>query len=164
MSHFAGPNGRRVHLFINNPFDSGYEDATGLSPFYDVLTAPYDSDYSVPHNRKSVDDGDCAVIYRVEPNASKRVPGKIVAVECITSSPWLNRAGEGRISWIIQLLPPEAWVRSADMQASGFWNGKVPFSRNGQVANPVELDKNQWSWMAAQLPTAAVELLEEHAG
>ena len=79
QGYFAGPHGRRALLFISNPHATGYPDPTGFGAGYDVLTAPDPDGYSVPYNRKSVSDGDVAVVYRVDRNAKFRDPGHIVA-------------------------------------------------------------------------------------
>jgi len=130
---------------------------------YDVLTAPDPSAYSVPMNRKSVGDGNVAVIYRVDVGAYRRDPGQIVAIARVTSSPWFHRNGFAEVNWDVQLLPPESWISSADMQGSGFWVNRVPFSSNTQVSSPVELNQSQWGWITSRLPAEALKLLEAHA-
>lgn len=159
----VGPSGHRALLFLNNPHAKGYPDPTGIGGGYDILTAPDPTNYSVPVNRKSVNDGDVAVVYRVDPAAVKRDPGKIVAVARVTSSPWFNRWEEARINWVVLLLPPEAWISSVDMKASGLWTRRVPFSANKQASSPVGLNRKQWNWLVDHLPGAALTWLEQHA-
>lgn len=156
-------SGHRVLLFISNPQVPGpYPDPTGFGPAYDVLTAPEPTGYSVPSNAKSVEDGDVAVIYRVDAGAQMRDPGQIVAIARITSSPWYTRHGYTDVNWQLQLLPPKAWIKSADMKKSGLWTNKVPLSMNKQALSPVQLDTQQWSWLARRLPPTAVGWLEAH--
>ena len=112
---------------------------------------------------KSVEDGDVAVIYRVDAHATKRDPGHFVAVAQITSSPWRDRWGQTFINWGVQILPPEAWISSADTKASGLWVNKVPLTQQILAPSPVHLDVDQWQWLCSRLPTGAVQWLEEHA-
>jgi hypothetical protein len=163
QGHFAGPHGSRALLFISNPHAAGYLDPTGFGPGYDVLTAPEPDGYSVPYNRKSVSDGDVALVYRVDGGAKLRDPGQIVAVACVTSSPWFDRNGYAQVNWKLQLLPPELWISSVDMKASGHWQGRVPFTTNKQATSPVELDASQWNWIERQLPKPALKWLSDHA-
>jgi hypothetical protein len=164
--HNAGPNGVRALLFINNPHSTSgdYPDPVGFGPAYDILTAPDPTGYSVPYNRKSVEDGDITMIYRVDAGAVMRNPGHVVAVARITSSPWFSRNDYALVNWQVRLLPPELWISSQAMQASGHWQRRSPFTGNKQASSPVELDSAQWPWMAAQLPDAAVAWLTDHAG
>lgn len=155
--------GHRALLFINNPHASTFPDPTDLGPHYDILTDPVPVTYSVPVNAVSVGDGDVAVVYRVDGNAHRRDPGKIVAMARITSSPWHNRFGEAGVNWEIRVLPPEAWITSVQMKASGLWTNRVPLTQQTQASSPVRLDEQQWQWLSKNLPEAAVEWLEEHA-
>lgn len=156
-------HGSRALLFVSNPHVKGYSDPTGFAAGYDVLTAPEPDGYSVPYNRKSVGDGDVAVVYRVDAEATLRDPGKIVAVARVTSSPWFDRHGYASVNWKLQLLPPESWISSADMRSSGHWQGRMPFTTNKQGTSPVELDVDQWGWLSARLPVAALQWLTDHA-
>ena len=161
MRYNAGPYGVRAHLFINNPLASEYPSGTTTSG-YDVLTDD-DGNYSVPYNRRHIYDGDVAVVYRVERNATLREPGNIVAVARITSSPWMLTANEARVNWTLRKLQRRAWISSADMRSSGLWDHKVPFSSNGQVANPVEQDVQRWHWLRKRLPKATLTWLDAYA-
>lgn len=158
----AGPHGRRAHLFVNNPHAGDYPDPTGMGKSYDVLTAPNTSSYSVPVNRLAIDDGDVAVIYRVSGNAVKRVPGAIVAIAGITSSPWRDRDGNSGVNWELQPLPVESWIHSADMLSSGLWHNHVPLTTQTQTSSPVELNARQWAWIIQRMPGAAVDWLDNH--
>lgn len=155
--------GHRALLFINNPHASTFVDPTGMGKHYDIVTDPAPTGYSVPVNAVSVGDGDVGVVYRVDGGAHHRDPGKIVAVARITTSPWRNRWGEAGVNWEVMLLPPEEWVTSQEMKASGLWMNRVPLTQQNQASSPVQLDLQQWQWLTAQLPTAAVDWLETHA-
>ncbi len=161
MRYNAGPYGVRAHLFINNPLASKYPSGTTTSG-YDVLTDD-DGNYSVPYTRRHIYDGDVAVVYRVEPNATLREPGNIVAVARITSSPWMMTADDARVYWTLRKLQRRAWISSADMRSSKLWDDKVPFSSNGQVANPVEQDLQRWHWLSSRLPKATLTWLDAYA-
>ncbi len=155
--------GHQAWLFINNPHASTFVDPTDQGPHYDILTDPVPATYSVPRNAVSIGDGDVAVVYRVDANAYRRDPGRIVATARITSSPWHNRFGEAGVNWEVRLLPPEAWISSDQMKASGLWTNRVPLTQQTQASSPVHLDEQQWHWLTSHLPLAAVEWLEQHA-
>lgn len=160
-----GRNARRVHLFINNPHADGYADPTGMDIGYDVLTdkSAEATCYSVPVNRRSIGDGDVAVVYRVGGGAKRRDPGAIVAYALITSSPWKTRTGNAQVNWRVQPLPLEAWIHSSDMIKSGHWAGHTPFTQQTQASSPVELDPDQWGWIFERLPEAALQAMTDHA-
>lgn len=162
----ADVHGHRVLMFFNNPQVNdpsyGWVDPTGFSPSYDILTDPDPSSYSVRVNAKSVDDGDIAVVYRVDAHATNRDPGKIVAIARITSGPWFSRDGYAFVNWTVRCLPPERWIDSGEMKSSGLWTNRVPLSRNKQASSPVQLDEEQWGWLAPRLPASALAWLEEH--
>lgn len=162
----ADVNGHRVLLFGNNPHvtdpNFGWVDPTGLSPAYDILSDPDPRNYSVRVTARSVEDGDVAVVYRVDANATNRDPGRIVAIARITSSPWFSRDGDAFVNWTLLRLPPEHWISSQDMKTSGLWMNRVPLSRNKQASFPVHLDQDQWDWLAQRLPATALTWLEDH--
>lgn len=119
---------------------------------------------SVRFTLMSIGDGDVAVVYRVARGAVKRVPGHVVAIAQITSGTWMDRHLGTYVNWNVQLLPPEDWILSAaDMQASGLWPNKVPFTNNNQATSPVELDAGRWAWLEQRLPPAGVKWLSDFA-
>lgn len=163
MSRSVGPHGRRALLFVNNPFSRDFTDPTEMGIGYDVLTALDPTNYAVPVSRKAVADGDVAVVYRVDAGAQRRDPGRVVAIACITSSPWITRSGWASVNWQLQILPPESWISSKDMKKSGFWTNRVPLSTNTRATSPVELDADQWGWISSRLPETALCRLTKHA-
>lgn len=156
-------HGHGVWLFINNPHSSAFPDPLGFGASYDILTDTNPVSYSVPINSVSIGDGDVAFVYRVSAGAVKRDPGAVVAVARVRSSPWFTRWGYCEVNWELQPLPPEMWLASADMQASGLWQNRVPFTGQNLASSPVRVTREQWEWLSVRLPATALAWLEDHA-
>jgi hypothetical protein len=152
----AGPNGKSVYMFFNNPSGRDYLDASGagLSSGYDVYTATGSRlrRYSVSWHYDAISPGDLAVVYRLSPRDDL---AGVAAVARIRSGGLTDRTGFKHVKWQLLRLPPELIITKSTFLADARWRRRTPFVAGQRARGPVELTADDWMWIESRLPVGA---------